>query len=53
MLVVAWAKHLGCSVRNVTARAERGTLPGRRVSGRWQFDPIEIAELTNVEEEPA
>ena len=56
-MVTSWtaaevAERLGCTVRNVTARAERGTLPARRVAGRWQFDPIDVVESEARSEEP-
>lgn len=47
------ARLLGCSERNITARARRGTLPGARKSGGggskgaggWVFDVAAVAEL--------
>lgn len=36
------ARRLGCSRRNVTALARRGSLPGRHVGGRWLFDPEDV-----------
>lgn len=37
------ATRLGCSARNVTALAQRGSLPGVFVAGRWSFDPAAVA----------
>ena len=47
------ARLLGCSERNITARARRGTLPGARKTGGggskgaggWVFDVAEVADL--------
>ena len=47
------ARLLGCSERNVTARAQRGTLPGARKAGGggskgaggWVFDIAAVADL--------
>ena len=36
------ARALNTSVRNITARASRGTLPGVMVDGCWQFPAHEI-----------
>jgi len=38
------ADRLGCGVRNVTALAGRGVLPGRKVGGRWRFSPADVDE---------
>ncbi len=38
------AERLGCSPRNVTERARRGSLPGRLVGRSWVFDPLDVEE---------
>lgn len=40
------AEILGCSPRNVRARAESGSLPGRKIDGRWLLQrPAVMAEV--------
>jgi excisionase family DNA binding protein len=39
------ALELGCGVRNVVALAKRGSLPGLKVGGVWNFDAEAVAEL--------
>lgn len=39
------ATRLGCSARNVTALAQRGSLPGVFIAGRWSFDPAAVADF--------
>ena len=45
------APILRCQRRNVVALAQRGTLPGEKVGGRWLFDPADVAALARAREE--
>lgn len=38
------AQQLGRDVREVEKLATRGGVPGRKISGEWQFDPTEITQ---------
>ena len=38
------AKQLGRDRRDVEKLANRGRIPGRKVSGIWQFHPVEITQ---------
>lgn len=44
------AEALGCTKRNVTALAARGTLHGRRLGRRWLIDAASVADYRDDQE---
>ncbi len=43
------AQHLGRDRREIEKLANRGRIPGRKVSGDWQFHPVEITHWLEQE----